>query len=57
LEWVLLGRGSGHPGSIIFRVENRSKIGSGIAAGLLDFSAYIDAFYLWMSGLRLRLTF
>ncbi len=88
-EWVLLGRGSGHPGSIIFRVENRSTIGSGIpptslrgeigaaasdpvfaysdnfgtdfsvlawqqafasqragiAVGLLDFSAYLDAFY------------
>jgi porin len=88
-EWVLLDRGGGHPGSIVFRVENRSKIGSGIppaslrgeigaaatdpgfaysdnfgtdfsvlawqqlfaakragfAVGLLDFSAYVDAFY------------
>jgi porin len=88
-EWVLFGRGSSNPGSIVFRVENRSKIGSGIppaslrgeigavatdpgfaysdnfgthfsvlawqqfyankraavAAGLLDFSAYVDAFY------------
>ncbi len=88
-EWVLFGRGSGRAGSIVFRIENRSKIGSGIppaslraeigavatdpvfaysdnfgtdfsvlawqqlfakkrggfAAGLLDFSAYVDAFY------------
>ena len=88
-EWVLFDRGGGHPGSILFRVENRSKIGSGIppaslrgeigaaatdpgfaysdnfgtdfsvlawqqffagkraafAVGLLDFSAYVDAFY------------
>ena len=29
-EWVLFGRGSDHPGSIVFRLENRSKIGSGI---------------------------
>mgnify|MGYP001815169990 FL=1 len=88
-EWALVCRYSGHPGSIIFRVENRSKIGSGIppaslrteigaaatdpgfaysdnfgthfsvlawqqlfadrragiAVGLLDFSAYLDAMY------------
>ena len=88
-QWDLLGRGTDHTGSVIFRVENRSKIGSGIppgamraeigaaatdpgfaygdnfgtdfsvlawqqffaggkaafAAGLLDFSAYTDAFY------------
>ena len=88
-EWVLFDRGGNHPGSIVFRVENRSKIGSGIppaslrgeigaaatdpgfaysdnfgtdfsvlawqqffankraafAVGLLDFSAYVDAFY------------
>ena len=88
-EWTLFGRDTGHPGSIIFRVENRSKIGSGIppgalrgeigaaatdpvfaygdnfgtdfsvlawqqlfagkragiAVGLLDFSAYLDAMY------------
>ena len=88
-EWALFGRGSDHPGSIVFRLENRSKIGSGIppaslrgeigavatdpvfaysdnfgtdfsvlawqqllankragfAVGLLDFSAYVDAFY------------
>lgn len=88
-EWVLSGRESGNTGSIIFRVENRSKIGSGIppgalraeigaaatdpvfaygdnfgtdfsvlawqqlfsgkragiAVGLLDFSAYLDAMY------------
>jgi porin len=87
--WELVGRGSGHPGSIVFRIENRSKFGSGIppaslrgeigaaatdpgfaysdnfgtafsvlawqqlfaekraglAVGLLDFSAYVDAFY------------
>ena len=88
-EWALFGRDTGHPGSIIFRIENRSKIGSGIppaslrgeigsaatdpvfaysdnfgtdfsvlawqqlfadkragiAVGLLDFSAYLDAMY------------
>jgi porin len=90
-EWTLFGRGTGNTGSVIFRVENRSQIGSGIppgslrsaigsaatdpafaysddfgtdisvlawqqgfgreqsrvgiAAGLLDFSAYLDAFY------------
>jgi porin len=88
-EWTLFGRDTGHPGSIIFRIENRSKIGSGIppaslrgeigsaatdpvfaysdnfgtdfsvlawqqlfaekragiAVGLLDFSAYLDAMY------------
>lgn len=88
-EWVLFDRGGEHPGGIVFRVENRSKIGGGIppaslrgeigavatdpgfaysddfgtafsvlgwqqlfakkraafAIGLLDFSAYIDAFY------------
>lgn len=88
-EWVLAGRGTSHPGSIVFRVENRSRIGSGIppaslrgeigsaatdpgfaysdnfgtdfsvlawqqaflnkraglAVGLLDFSAYVDAMY------------
>jgi porin len=88
-EWALFGRETGHPGSIIFRIENRSKIGSGIppaslrgeigatatnpvfaysdnfgtdfsvlawqqlftnkragvAAGILDFSAYLDAMY------------
>jgi porin len=88
-EWVLFDRGGDYPGSIVFRVENRSKIGSGIppaslrseigavatdpgfaysdnfgtdfsvlawqqffagkraafAVGLLDFSAYVDAFY------------
>ena len=88
-EWVLFDRNGQHPGSIIFRVENRSKIGSGIppaslrgeigavatdpgfaysdkfgthfsvlawqqfyagkraalVAGLLDFSAYVDAFH------------
>jgi len=88
-EWELFDRGGNHPGSIVFRLENRSKIGSGIppaslrgeigaaatdpgfgysdkfgtdfsvlawqqffanrraafAVGLLDFSAYVDAFY------------
>jgi porin len=88
-EWALFGRDTGHPGSIVFRIENRSKIGSGIppaslrgeigsaatdpvfaysddfgtdfsvlawqqlfankragvAVGLLDFSAYLDAMY------------
>jgi porin len=88
-EWVLFDSGGERPGSIVFRVENRSKIGSGIppaslrgeigaaasdpgfaysdnfgtdfsmlawqqffagkraafAVGLLDFSAYVDAFY------------
>ena len=88
-EWVLAGRDSSHPGSIVFRVENRSRIGNGIppaslrgqigsaatdpgfaysdnfgtnfsvlawqqlfadrraglAVGLLDFSAYVDAMY------------
>jgi len=88
-EWELFDRGGDHPGSIVFRLENRSKIGSGIppaslrgeigaaatdpgfgysdkfgtdfsvlawqqffanqraafAVGLLDFSAYVDAFY------------
>ncbi len=90
-DWMLVGRGTGNAGGIIFRVENRSKIGSGIppaslrgeigaaatdpgfaysdnfgtdfsvlawqqgfgkerptvgvVAGLLDFSAYLDAFY------------
>lgn len=89
-EWALVGRDSGNTGSLIFRVENRSKHGSGgippasmrgaigaaatdpsfaysdnfgtdfsvlawqqlfadkragVAVGLLDFSAYIDAFY------------
>ena len=88
-EWALFGLGTDHPGSIIFRVENRSKIGNGIppgalrgeigaaatdpvfaygddfgtdfsvlawqqlfagkragvAVGLLDFSAYLDAMY------------
>lgn len=88
-EWTLFGRNTGHPGSLVFRVENRSKIGSGIppgglrgaigaaatdpvfaygdnfgtdfsvlawqqlfldkragiAVGLLDFSAYLDAMY------------
>ena len=88
-EWELFGRGSDHTGSIVFRLENRSKIGSGIppaslrgeigaaatdpgfaysdnfgtdfsvlawhqffankraafVAGLLDFSAYLDAFH------------
>jgi porin len=88
-EWVLFSRGSSHPGSIVFRIENRSRIGSGIppaslrteigaaatdpvfaysdnfgtdfsvlawqqlfadkrvgiAVGLLDFSAYLDAYY------------
>jgi porin len=28
--WELLGRGTDHPGSIVFRIENRSKIGGGI---------------------------
>ena len=90
-DWMLINRGTGNAGGIIFRVENRSKIGSGIppaslrgeigaaatdpgfaysdnfgtdfsvlawqqgfgkerptvgvVAGLLDFSAYLDAFY------------
>jgi porin len=90
-DWMLVRRGTGNAGGIIFRVENRSKIGSGIppaalrgeigaaatdpgfaysddfgtdfsvlawqqgfgkerptvgvVAGLLDFSAYLDAFY------------
>lgn len=88
-EWALVGRESGNTGSIIFRIENRSKIGSGIppaslrgeigaaatdpafaysdnfgtdfsvlawqqlfadnragvAVGLLDFSAHLDAMY------------
>ena len=88
-QWDLFGRDTDHSGSIVFRVENRSKIGSGIppgamrgeigaaatdpgfaygdnfgtdfsvlawqqffaggkaafAVGLLDFSAYTDAFY------------
>jgi porin len=88
-EWAVFGRDTGHAGSIIFRVENRSKIGggippgalrsqigaaatdpvfaygddfgtdfsvlawqqlfagkrAGIAVGLLDFSAYLDAMY------------
>ena len=29
-EWVIFGRGSDQPGSVIFRVENRSRIGNGI---------------------------
>jgi porin len=29
-EWALFGRDTGHPGSIVFRIENRSRIGSGI---------------------------
>jgi porin len=88
-EWAVFGRDTGHPGSILFRIENRSTIGSGIppaslrdeigaattdpvfaysdnfgthfsvlawqqvfadkragvAVGLLDFSAYLDAMY------------
>jgi porin len=88
-EWALIGRDTGHPGSLVFRIENRSKIGGGIppaslrgeigaaatdpgfaysdnfgtnfsvlawqqlfagkragvAVGLLDFSAYLDAMY------------
>lgn len=88
-EWELFGRGTDHPGSIVFRLENRSKIGdrippaslrgeigaaatdpvfaysdkfgtdfsvlawqqllankrAGFAVGLLDFSAYVDAYY------------
>ncbi len=90
-DWTLVGRGTGNAGGIIFRIENRSIIGSGIppgslrgeigaaaadpgfaysddfgtdfsvlawqqgfgrdrptvgvAAGLLDFSAHVDAFY------------
>ena len=34
-EWVLFGRDTDHPGSILFRVENRLKIGSGIPPGAL----------------------
>jgi porin len=95
-DWMLVGRGTGNAGGIIFRVENRSQIGSGIppaslrgemglaatdpgfaysdkfgtdfavlawqqgfgkeraraafAAGLLDFSAYLDAFYFQTIG-------
>jgi porin len=90
-DWTFFGRGTGNTGGLIFRVENRSKIGGGIppgslrgeigsaatdpafaysddfgtdfsvlawqqgfgrerprvgvVAGLLDFSAYLDAFY------------
>lgn len=93
-EWVLFGRDSDHPGSLVFRIENRSTLGTGLppaslrgeigaatadpgfaysdefgtsfsvlawqqrfsrkrlglAVGLLDFSAYVDAFYFQTLG-------
>jgi len=95
-DWMLVGRGTDNAGGIIFRVENRSQVGSGIppaslraemglaatdpgfaysdnfgtdfavlawqqgfgkersraafAVGLLDFSAYLDAFYFQTIG-------